>query len=499
MRSGLGTGARHTLNASTARAPVITAAIRETARRTPDLPAFIRDGAPVGYASLARQVGAASAWLAREGIRAGDTVGITLRDEWLNLLLSLALLHRGARQITLAPHETMAYRADLAARLATVAVIGTIPADAPGDARLLLPDAERFATEAPPDGALPAVGGEVVFFTSGTTGQPRLMTMTEAMLVSQAAALAAQGRVFHRQISYDGNHAKRVSLRSLVTGGTEVLADSLRDDGLPGIVARHGIRRVHLSPQRLDALIEEDGGRAAAAWPDGACIFTTGAKIPQAQRLRIQQALRANLFIQYGTTEFGTASIAGPDDHVLHPDAAGPLQPGVELQVLDDAGQPLPAGEAGQLRFRRPEGVVAGYLGDAAATARAFRDGWFIPGDIGRITPAGQLLVAGRQDDMMNLGGIKILPAEIEAVAEGFPGLVDCAAFAWRSAALGDLPMLAVVSAAGFDAAALLAHCRARLGLRAPRRVLELPALPRNAQGKVLRRELASLATTIAH
>ena len=84
-------------------------------------------------------------------------------------------------------------------------------------------------------------------------------------------------------------------------------------------------------------------------------------------------------------------------------------------------------------------------------------------------------------------------------MAEGFPGLVDCAAFAWRSAALGDLPMLAVVSAAGFDAAALLAHCRARLGLRAPRRVLELPALPRNAQGKVLRRELASLATTIAH
>ena len=104
------------------------------------------------------------------------------------------------------------------------------------------------------------------------------------------------------------------------------------------------------------------------------------------------------------------------------------------------------------------------------------------------------LLVAGRRDDMMTLGTIKILPAEIEAVAEGFPGLRDCAAFAVRAPALGDIPVLAVVGDAGFDAAGLLAHCRARLGLRAPRKVVAVDAIPRNAMGKVLRQQLAEMA-----
>ncbi len=324
------------------------------------------------------------------------------------------------------------------------------------------------------------------------------MVVSEPMLVSQGRHLSGYGLIMHRQMSYDGNHAKRLTLRSLGTGGTEILSGSLREDGLVGLVARFGVQRVHLSPQRAEALLEEDGGRAAAAWPSVACVFTTGARIPQAFRRRFQAALRTALHVQYGTTEFGTASIAGPDDHEVHPDAAGPLLPGVEVEVLDDAGRALPPGEQGVLRFRRPEGVVAGYIDDPEATARAFRDGWFHPGDVGQLTPSGMLLVAGRQDDMMNLGAIKIFPAEIEAVAEGFPGLRECAAFALRSASHGDIPLLAAAGDEGFDSAALLAHCRARLGLRAPRKVIELPALPRNATGKVLRQDLAALAVVAA-
>jgi acyl-CoA synthetase (AMP-forming)/AMP-acid ligase II len=97
---------------------------------------------------------------------------------------------------------------------------------------------------------------------------------------------------------------------------------------------------------------------------------------------------------------------------------------------------------------------------------------------------------------MMILGTINIFPLEIERVAAGFPGVAECAAFAQRSATLGDIPALAVVAAGGAtpDAAALLAHCRAQLGVRAPRRVIMLPALPRNAAGKVLRQDLAALA-----
>jgi acyl-CoA synthetase (AMP-forming)/AMP-acid ligase II len=112
----------------------------------------------------------------------------------------------------------------------------------------------------------------------------------------------------------------------------------------------------------------------------------------------------------------------------------------------------------------------------------------------------GMLLFGGREDDMMILGTINIFPAEIEQAAAGFPGIADCAAFALRGGALGDIPVLAAVAAPGAapDTAALLAHCRARLGLRAPRRVVLLPVLPRNAAGKVLRQDLVALAAAQA-
>jgi long-chain acyl-CoA synthetase len=97
---------------------------------------------------------------------------------------------------------------------------------------------------------------------------------------------------------------------------------------------------------------------------------------------------------------------------------------------------------------------------------------------------------------MMMLGTINIFPAEIERAAEGFPGLADCAAFALRSPTLGDIPALAAVETApgALDTAALLAACRARLGLRAPRRVVVVPALPRTATGKVQRDRLGGMA-----
>jgi acyl-CoA synthetase (AMP-forming)/AMP-acid ligase II len=90
----------------------------------------------------------------------------------------------------------------------------------------------------------------------------------------------------------------------------------------------------------------------------------------------------------------------------------------------------------------------------------------------------------------MILNTINIFPSEIEAVAGAFPGVQSCAAFPIRSAAYGDIPLLAVVAGQGFDPASLLAHCREKLGLRSPRKIVQVESIPRNATGKVLRREL---------
>jgi acyl-CoA synthetase (AMP-forming)/AMP-acid ligase II len=166
------------------------------------------------------------------------------------------------------------------------------------------------------------------------------------------------------------------------------------------------------------------------------------------------------------------------------------VPPWVEVQVVDEAGMPLPAGETGRLRFRGPE-VGDGYLGDPEASAARFRDGWFLPGDVGRLEAGRLLFLEGRADDMINFGGAKLNPLEIEAVLAECPGVLDGAVFATTAPSGRTVLMGAVQTGEGYDEAAALAHCRQRLGWRAPVRLLQVPRLPRNAMGKLLRRELA--------
>jgi acyl-CoA synthetase (AMP-forming)/AMP-acid ligase II len=463
--------------------------VEGVAARWPDRPALIHRGVTLGYGALVRQVRALAGQFARAGLGPGDTAGITLRDDLTNILCALALIRLGCRQVALPARDPAPLREDLALRLSLAAVIGEEPADALGGAALIVPDidaarAAPLATMPPPPGS-----AELIVGTSGTTGRPKLMVAEEAMMVDRASVLDAHGRVFLHALGFDGNHGKRLTLRSLVSGGSEVLAGGAAPEGFVTLARGFGISRLHLQPQAAAALLAAHG---KAAWPPGVRLFTTGTRIPQALRLELQASLGVAVHVQYGTTEVGMVSIAGPVDHGGHPDSVGRVLAGVEVSVTDDDGRALPPGEEGMLGFRS-SGAVRRYLDDPEADARHFHEGWFRPGDVGRITPGRELLVSGRHDEMMTLGIIKIFPAEIEAVAAGFPGLRDCAAFAMPAGRLGDIPMLAVVTDPGFDAAALLALCRGRLGVRAPRKILMLSALPRNAQGKVLRRELVQL------
>jgi long-chain acyl-CoA synthetase len=466
--------------------PGIVQSLDATARSAPGRVAVIDRGVAISYDDLALRSRLWASWLLRQGIAPGMRVGLTLRDELTHLMASLALLRLGCVQVTLASHEPIAQRADLAARLGLAVMLGDAPEDAPDGVGLLCPDPAAIAAGA--EAALPpAPEGGFVFASSGTTGRPKLVPMRERTLAAQAGLTAGHGRVRHRLVTAEFANGQRLRMQTIWIGGTEVLANNGAGRSLAATCATFGVDRLNLSPLRAATLAAE-----AEAWPAGTAIMISGGPVPGPLRAELQARVTRQVMVNLGCTEAGGIAIAMPDDHAIHPDTVGFPFPGTELRIADEHGRALPRGERGFIRIRSP-GCVEGYLDDPETTARAFRDGWFIPGDIGHLTPEGALVLAGRGDDMMNLGTIKIFPAEIEAMARGFPGVADCAAFALRSRAVGDIPVLVVVPADGFDAAALLAHGRARLGLRAPRKVITLPALPRNAAGKVLRRELAAM------
>ncbi len=216
------------------------------------------------------------------------------------------------------------------------------------------------------------------------------------------------------------------------------------------------------------------------------------AQAPAALRRAFRARFAMPLFVHYGTREFGRISRTYPDRHDDAQESVGIVAPWVDLEIVDGDGNAVPAGVVGEVRVRT-EHMIHRYHDDPVATARHFRDGWFYTGDAGSLTADGALCLQGRTDDMMNLNSIKIFPAEIERMLEEHPAVKGAAAFAKGSAVHGDIPVAAVElhqgAAVGVDA--LMARARERLGARAPRKIIIVDALPRNAAGKIVKRDLA--------
>jgi len=465
------------------------ARLQGTARAHPRRLAVAGPGVALTHGELAERVAGMAVWLARAGMAAGTMAGVTLREDLAHLVVTLALLRLGCHQVTLGSHEPAAQRADIAARARVDVVVADDAGDALPGVALLLPDHDAAAAGAP--GALPAASEAealLVMTSSGTTGRPKLIPLRQAQLLAQSVRRAGLGAVRHRPVGLEHNNGMRFPLFALANGDTHVLAAASRSESLAAACARYRVDMLGLAPHQAESLL---AARRDGAWPAVTRIDLAGAAPGDGLVRRLQAALTDQVFTLYGTSEVGSVARAGPADHAACPEGSGRVLPTAEVQVVDEAGAALPAGETGLLRLRTA-GMAQGYLDDVEATARCFIDGWFQPGDLGRLLADGTLVVAGRADDMMVLGSINIFPAEIERAAAGFPGLGECTAFARRSLGLGDIPMLAATEVApgSLDVAALLAHCRARLGLRAPRGIVVVAALPRNVAGKVMRHEL---------
>ena len=136
--------------------------------------------------------------------------------------------------------------------------------------------------------------------------------------------------------------------------------------------------------------------------------------------------------------------------------------------------------------------MFEGYLNDPESTGRSLIDGWFYPGDLGKMTPDGQLIHCGRGDQMMIFNGINIYPAEIEQCVTGHPAVTDATAFPLKSPVHQDIPVCAISLKQGsaITEQELLAYLNERLGFRSPKRLIALKKIPRNEQGKIIRHEL---------
>lgn len=328
-----------------------------------------------------------------------------------------------------------------------------------------------------------------VLQSSGSTGTPKFMLATARMMALRLADRRASCMTAERLLLLTpvGTSMTFGWTAHAVLSGGRIL------HGLtPAAAVAAGVQGVVGSPRQIEQWL---AGHEPGTAPGIAVAHLSGAAAGPRLRRHLLRFFR-QLRIGYGSTEAGVVA-----EHLIGSDAVeepslGPVRRDLRVEIVDAAHRPLPAGEEGMIRIRTPC-MVAGYL-LAAPDRQAFRDGWFYPGDIGLLDGANRLVLVGRMDDRLNLGGVKIDAAAVDRAVSEVEGVGDCAAFAFGGDGGAARLAIAAVPAPSADEEALRRRigdtCEERLGARArPAAIVFLGELPRNANGKVLRRTLSGL------
>lgn len=480
-----------------------TKMLRNHARNRPRHSAILEVGNAITYATLDRLVDAAAARLMQSGMRQGDIAAVALGDNAEHLIVFFAVLRIGAIFYGVSPAAGAdELRQDIEAVGARwfVAEAGR---SAPDGTDVIGVDASwRMANpmsalpvDMPDDPALPAY----LVPTSGTSsGKARAVMFTHGDMAtrlqySQMNMGYGPWDRYASLVPLAFNVGRIHFVHTLQSGGTALfLPDSLALASLPLILARNRVSWMFITPHHLRNFLRSIP-RADTPALGGLRQLVVGSSVLTAQeRADARQFLSPNLIEQYGTAQCGLHSTSGRLDQLAAPDSVGRIVIGSEAEIVDSEDRPLPAGATGEIRLRGP-GFPTGYYRDPEASARAFRNGWFYPGDLAAIDENGYLHLKGRVDDMFIFDGYNIFPDEIEAVLARHPQIEEVAIVSQRTDLSQELPVAFVVTRSAIASSELHRYCASQLTqYKRPRAFYFVPSLPKNDMGKVLRRELRS-------
>ncbi|MFG3528897.1 class I adenylate-forming enzyme family protein [Streptomyces sp. NPDC047917] len=490
--------------------------VERRAGLTPDRPFLIQDDRTLTFGELRDRGERVAAGLWETGVRPGSVVAWQLPTRIETVLLSFALTRIGAVQSPVIPFYRdrevgFALRESKAEFFAVpgtwrgfdhTAMAGRLTADRPVtvfEAYASLPDGDPSVLPPPPgDGT----GVRWIYWTSGTTSDPKGVLHTDRSLIAGGSCLA---HALHLSADDIGSMAfpfahvagPDYSVMLLLYGFPAVLFEHFAmPDALEGY-RRHGVTVAGGSTAFYSMFLTEQ-----RRTPDRKLLPTLrllaggGAPKPPEIYHAVVREMGVQLTHGYGMTEVPMITMGAPDDTVEHlAGTEGRPPAGMEIRITDEDGKPLPHGTDGEVRLRG-EAVCQGYL-DPAATASAFdAEGFLITGDVGHVRESGHLVLTGRLKDIIIRKGENISAKEIEDLLHRHPGVGDAAVIGLPDPERGELVCAVVEQPAGaapLTLTQLTGHLRAE-GLsvhKLPERLEVVAALPRNdALRKVLKYRL---------
>lgn len=467
--------------------------VRRQAALTPGVPAFIdARGNTATYAMLEASIDAVAHRIRAAGIAPQSVAVLVTRNLYKFLVTAMALARVG---VVFAPKTLPVAWTDLA--LVDDGETGN------GCARTLALDA--FSPTAPaPEPFVPHAGGAAPFTllaSSGTTREPKFTPISHDLAVLRAdpAALAFARMPGGRRagaarqaclLGPSGGYGLSSAMLTLRAGGT-IMEPPVELTAMVPWVVTSRIEYLVLSPVMLEHLVRAlPPGRQPNAL---AAVEVGGGALTPRVRALAQERLCPNVIVSYGATETGRIAWAPANRFEGMADTGGFPCADVQVEIVDEDDVPVARGQEGIVRLRSPR-IATRYLHEPAASAAVFRSGWVYPGDRGGLEPDGFLRLVGRVDDVINRGGVKFDPEVIEAQMAEFSDLRDVALCAFADVE-GVVRVCAVVVAGpDYDGTRFEARCAEELGIARPDFLMEVRALPRNENGKLLRRELAEAA-----
>jgi acyl-CoA synthetase (AMP-forming)/AMP-acid ligase II len=472
-------------------------------------------GNSISYRNLADQVEALAALLRCTSLKPGDTVAIVLPNglEYLACFLAVTrarliaaplnpgykreeyrfyLDDAGARLVIGPPETHPVQDVARALNLPVVRAVRTKGGSVELNGEGLVDRAGRIADS-------PRADDTALFLhTSGTTSRPKGVLLTHANLMASVGNIAEHYRLTPADTGlvvmplFHVHGLIGATLSTLRAGGTVVVPSRFSASSFWPAVRAHGVTWYSAVPTIHHVLLSRADADEAPTQGVFRFIRSCSAALAPAVLKRLESRFGAPVLEAYGMTEAAHQMTSNPLPPAVHKPGTVGHGTGVEVAIMDEPGHLLPAGTPGEVVIRGPN-VSRGYHNNPEANAAAFSDGWFRTGDRGVLDGDGYLTLLGRIKELINRGGEKISPLEVDAALLTHPAVAEAATFAAADLKYGEEVHAAVVLKSPATEAELRAHCGQLLAdFKVPKVLHITTELPRTATGKIQRQKVAA-------
>lgn len=509
-----------TINVYVDRPQTVFEMFHNTAKVYPDREAVLYGGIRLTYTQLARRVDELAVFLKHEGrVSQGDRVAVFLRNDDIFPVVFLAISKLGAISVVLNTRLTkpeLTYQLELTRPIAAVVDGDMWNKD--------LDDSIKFKVESVSLAGLWGVGRScppaliteedvnTILFTSGTTGQPKGVRIIHRNFIHSAIRLAEymdmlgisdSVRALKTLIVAPLFHVMALQeqlIPAMGTGNTVIMLKSLDIPTLFELIEKEKIDYLVGSPAIYRIALSNEAVRNYDLSSIKLAAFGAAPMSPDLMEEMQRTFVNAKFFNGFGLTEASVSLVSLDRECVERPTSIGRPSLGCEVTIVDEDLHDVPKGEIGEIVVRGPH-VADGYYDNPGETQRAFRNGWFLTGDLGRVDDDGFFYMVGRKKDMINRGGENVYPVEVENIIYLHPQVLEVAVFGVPDRVMGEKVAAAVVAVPGTTptAESITMFCHDKLArYKIPEYIFLVGNLPKNASGKVNKAQLlADLANKI--